>query len=553
LEQALRARADQGAPRGGAFNPQDSAELFAQEFREDDYTPLDFAKQVGGFPGKVYNDADQMVRGLIDLGGNTVENTISGRAPFEGVEGDAIVESVIDQYSDPMAYANEHPFAFMADLAGAGALGARAVTSAAARTPFRTPAAWMADDTGAVGRLGKLLEERAMGGEEVGFIDNITSAKDYDDIASLVPSVESYYDSLPNGKFLGQRHRVRGSSAAPELGIVRDFDDPGLALLKPDNLAWVGDQTSPELFTQALNNAIQKRLGLAEPPVRMPGSARGSFDYQGLNKHGGKFNEADAYYTAGEEGVTPANGLVQEFLPRARNVSNDPQAQNIVESMDNAEDMQNISIMDYITANPDRSLEGHNLMEEGARPLAIDAGLGMRSLRDDLKYDPSGSFYPTHQQWPGLALEDRHRAILQAAKEALEDAVEPFFPEGGLKPFNAMYENAGEAEIQAAIARINSALGRDTLYEMNSYTHGAPQGLPFKPGFAEPQAPVGLNAFDDIEQPGVVEPGTEGARLQRWQGEAMDEGGTSPRSSVPTDEPNLEDLLALLRQQIPGL
>ncbi len=479
-EEALRARSDVGTARGGSYDPELQRKNDTLRSFQDDYTPMDFAKQVYEFPGKVYDDADQQVRGLLGLIGQTGSNVLNDQTPFEGIEGDAIVGETLDNWTHPMDYANEHPFGFMLDAAGAAGLAGGAVNRAASIRDL-SPAAWLNSEEGAIGNLGKLLEQKASMGHEVEDISNLTSPYG-DDIASMVPSAQTKFTP----EYPGGIRKVNTSATTPELGLVRDFGEPDFGLLKPDSGGWSGDQVSAELAVQELNNEIAKRLGLEEPPVRMPGSARGNFDYYGLKKHGGGMNKFDpnSYYTAGDEGVTPSSGLVQEDLMDARDVKDNPAAQNIVESMDNAEDMQNIALMDYIAGNFDRSLEGQNLMEQGGRPVAIDWGMGFRRDLPDLDYDPT-NFMPTKQQWPGLKLDDRHRAILQAAQEALMDAQSPFTAEGALKPYNAIYENIGEEGITPAIARIEAALNRDTLYNMEN------QG-------------IGMNAWDDIEQPGEV-------------------------------------------------
>jgi len=562
-EEALRARSDVGTARGGSYDPELQRKNDTLRSFQDDYTPMDFAKQVYEFPGKVYDDADQQVRGLLGLIGQTGSNVLNDQTPFEGIEGDAIVGETIDNWTHPMDYANEHPFAFMGDLAGAAGLGGAAINRAAGLRGV-SPATWLNSEEGAIGKLGKLLEEQASQGNEIQEVSNLTSPYG-DDIASMVPAARTQFSP----EYPGGIRRVTGSATAPELGLVRDFDKPDFSLLKPDSGGWSGDQVSAELAVQELNNEVAKRLGLEEPPVRMPGSARGNFDYYGIKKHGGgssytqKEFDPNAYWTAGDEGITPSSGLVQEYLMNARDVKNNPVAQNIVEEMRNAEDMQNISIMDYIAANADRSLEGQNLMEEGGRPVAIDWGMGFRRDDPDLKYDPSAYFTPTNQQWPGLKLNDRHRAILQAAQEALMEAQSPFTAEGALKPYNAIYENIGEEGIGPAIQRIEAALNRDTLYDMNGYDHGQ----------------VGMNAWDDIEQPGEVfdpkgmqdllnavlndeSPEFSSEVPHSWDSgpdtsegpDILDEFTTLGPDEIPNSQPvDLNGLLALLKQQIPGI
>jgi len=512
----------------------------------NDYTPMDFAKEIYMWPGRVYDSADRQVRGLFNLGGQVVENTLNDQAPLEGIEGSPIVHETWHNLTDPVGYANREPAAFMMDLAGGAGLAAKgaglargAVESAAARAGG-TPAAWLADDTGAVGRLGRYLEAEASTGNEIDNIHNLTSSYG-DDYASMVPSAESVPDVLPNGRRLGATSRVRGSASNPELGLVKHFEEPGLGLLKPDDQGWF-DQAGPELAYQELNNEIMRRLQLEEAPVRMPGSARGSFDYYGTHQHGSSAAPLERFYTAGDEGVTPSKGLVQEYVTGARDVKSSAEAKNIVESMDNARDMQNIALLDYITGNKDRSLAGHNLMEYQNRPLAIDQGFGFASLDPDLRFISGDTFAPTPQQWPGLRLDARHREILTAARDALKDSLSPFDETGAVRPYNAIYENAGEAEIQAAIERINNAMQRDTLYDMSGNTHMPQQ--------------VGINAWDDLEQPGqvVFDPAAAQSLLDRILNPGQTRGSSA---EVPIANsgpgPGLDEILEFINQRISGL
>jgi len=85
------------------------------------YTLLDFAKQVYGFPGEVYDDVDQTLRGLIDMGGDIA----GGQTPYDaGLNPAKMGSDWFHQITNPVQYANEHPAMFMGDIAGLAGLGA---------------------------------------------------------------------------------------------------------------------------------------------------------------------------------------------------------------------------------------------------------------------------------------------------------------------------------------------------------------------------------------------------------------------------------------------
>ena len=338
---------------------------------ENDYTLMDFAKQVYGFPGKVYDDMDQTVRGLIDLGSNTVSNVLNDQTPFEGIEGDELVSDTFHNLTDPVGYANEHPFGFMADVAGGAMLGEAALGRAAAARSASIPE-WLGSEEGSIGRLGERIE------------------RGYEP-SSVEPVGDSPFNTLY-------------SASEPDLAHVR-FPDEGLggleavegrAVVKPVKPPVVIEALGePRIFhppNQALNEAAASELNAKTGnTLRMPGSwYHEDLPYRPRLRAETGFVKN---YTGELGPVERGPGSLTEYL---EGLNAGPYG-NGLESFDDwanpmtpewTNQMRRQNIFDQVIGNADRSY-GANLFEHEGLPIAVDQGSSFpRQMGLDSFYEP---------------------------------------------------------------------------------------------------------------------------------------------------------------------
>lgn len=488
------------AERAGSYDanrvdPQQLANMKqAQELSDSNYSAMDFGEQVLGFPEKLYQNADRDVRGLIGLLGATGSNVLNDQAPFEGVEADPIIGEMLHNFTHPVEYANENPLDFSLDLAGAGALGAHALESGAARWGGSVPE-WLGSETGAIGPFGKKMEALASEGYEADAVRNATMGWG-DNTPGMVPSAEPFYDATGHVR----EYRPRNTAAAPNYGPV-DLMGPegemttGMALLKPGpgEARFQMDQIGGELAYQELN----RRLGNI---VDMPGSIRADFDYAPVKVTDVGPGGPQRFHSTVPDDLSPTNGLAIEEVQGAIDAGHNNPA---LLGMQNKDAINRMTLMDYIAGNTDRDFAtGHNVMlYDDGKPLAIDHGISGKSA-NDYYADPGPGVVPpgwgagqdfdaqlwmgaqpTSQQWPGYTLSPEHVGILENAIEVLR---------GSMNDMNPISENWGLDNIEAAISRSENALARGKLFADHPFLNQQP------PDWAN-------NAFGDIEQPGWMQ------------------------------------------------
>lgn len=332
---ALATNAREGVSGGRGLTADQVRDVTELRRELDEESPLDIAKQIYNFPGRVYDDADQMVRGLIDLGGRVGSNTLNNQAPLEGIEADPIIEQTIHNWTHPVEYANEHPFQFMLDVGGAAAGGSAALRAGASRVGAPSVGALLREETGAIGELGRRFEAG-----DVGHVEPLRGQMD-----------------------LGIAQGSAGSN--PELYLSR-YDDgfSGIAVGKVD------PTSSRAMVNQGLGEALSSQLNAGTGGrLRMPGAARADLPTEAGLMRGGLIEYVDD---------------VSRIDDRAQLDYGNPEV---------LQQRRNMDIFDRIIGNDDRAF-GANMHVTGPpdnyMPIAIDNGGGWRRGMDfETLKDPS--------------------------------------------------------------------------------------------------------------------------------------------------------------------
>lgn len=348
------------------------------------YGPEEFAKQVYNFPGALYNDADQMVRGLIDIPRALFRGADPGDMAYEAAQGQ------LDAWSHPVDYANEHPLGFTLDAAAlAGGLGALDKAAFAGRMLPEGPQS--------IGAVGRRLAE-----------------------GDLPVSMESLGSQMtPTYEY---------SAAAPDIAMGRWADDSrGLLVSKVA-------QSDAEAAASAINEATGAQL-------RMPAVAT----YENLPytpKELSLGRGANNLWAPGEP-IIAREGSISEFVPNLRNrvELEDLDWSNPA----TADQMRRMQIFDEIISNDDRVMGSSNMhMTVPDRvPIAVDQGSAFKSRFLPETYAPQAwpggtTLSPSELDWVNQ-IKQVAPGILQAnygneTINALLERIQNILSEGQLHP-----------------------------------------------------------------------------------------------------------------------
>lgn len=301
------------------------------------YSPSDFVKQVYGFPGKLYNEADQTVRGLIHAGGEI----LSGKKdPAQALNLGDMPRQLAENVTHPVEWANDRPLDFMLTTAGLAGLSEAALSRAAAARGATVPE-WLGSEEGAIGRLGERLNR-----------------------GEVPTSVESIEGMVPSSQV---------TATSPGMSLVKYGDEADLGVFKPRSFMEV--QTG--VPGQAASEAVSSRLNTATGSrVRMPGMQEGTFPYQNPHTFGPEFG--------GTTPFPPENlpGTLIEYLDNVRKIDTYENHPGLAPGWTNpatpewTQSMRNQNIFDQAIGNVDRGY-GQNMFEHEGLPIAIDQGTGM--------------------------------------------------------------------------------------------------------------------------------------------------------------------------------
>jgi hypothetical protein len=361
-----KAREDdvQAAVRDRELNPQTAANALMHKLKregfapgghnENDYTPLDFAKQIYQFPGKVYDSADRSLRGLIDLGANTVRNVAHDQAPFEGIKGDEIVSQTFHDLTDPVGFANRDPFNFMLTAAGGGALAEKALARAAAARGASIPE-WLGSEEGAIGRLGERLE------------------------AGDVPMQSSASPGMISSR--------QFSATNPDLSVISYPDEglKGLGVVKGNRRPFTMEGTDVVFhpMQQGTAEAAASELNAGSGfGLRMPGSQYGNWEWNPRTLAG----KGEWFF----DGPRRSPGSLTEWVDNLQEV--DDLSKFDYSNPMIREQLRKQDIFDQVIGNNDRG-GGFNEFAtadpEGLNPIAMDFGAGFqRQASVDTAYHP---------------------------------------------------------------------------------------------------------------------------------------------------------------------
>ena len=355
-EDMRRGRAQEtssNAPR--ASTPQETVDRYAKE-NFGDYGVSDLGKQVYNFPGKVYNDADQSVRGLI----HAANRLLKGDDP--GLMAEDMARGALHNWTHPVEYANEHPFGFMADLSGAALGGAAALRSGAGRFGTSVPE-WLGSETGAIGPIGRRLE------------------------AGEVPEYHSAGGGIvPSNEF---------TATNPDLGVIRFPDESGLGVVKTSRKPFVtegGQRFNP--IQQAEREAAYNELNVASGgDLRMPGVQYGEWEHTPRVLDRESARGGGSLYRFDPTRREP--GSLMEYVDNLEQVEGPEQLDWTNPAVRDQMRLQNI--YDQVTGNNDRGFGVNQFAtrsDEGLMPLSMDNGA---SFPRQLEVDTN--VYP--QAWQG--------------------------------------------------------------------------------------------------------------------------------------------------------
>ena len=346
----------------------------------------DVARQVYQFPGKLYNNADQDVRGLIDV----------GRRLFRGEDPGQIAEQAAHGFAHdithPVEFANRAPLDFALTLAGAAEGGAGLVRSAARRGGFSGPGAFLGDETGAIGRVGRRLE------------------------TGDLPTEFGPVRDMP--------FSVGSAASNPYLIEARWPDLSAEGVIKMDplqrfKLNKFGDKI--EVQNQALNEAAASEINAATGgKLNMPGVARVDVPIGPRDVTGMDWNTGDIAHPR----PTRPGSLIEYIQDLTR--VDDPGTFNYA-NPEVTDQMRRMNIFDRVIGNDDRAF-GANLHAMGSddslMPVAVDQGIGFKSGGDfDTLWDPrawggSRSLNPDELQWVRDLMDEIHGRA-QAGTESI--------------------------------------------------------------------------------------------------------------------------------------
>lgn len=249
----------------------------------ENVSPLDVASQVYKFPGKLYDEADQGVRGLIDLAHGLYRGDVDlGDAAEAAAAG--TVDSFKNTLMHPVTQANENPLEFMGNASAvAGGIGGLN-SFLAGRMPVEGPMA--------IGALGKRLEAGDLPSELKfnSYFDQESSANPYlldatwDDgtqgqvVAKLSPAERNRYSPIRK-EWVPNIDQALNEAAANELGNSY-ARMPGVAM-HPE-IPTPSGRTAPGSLIEYLDDVHQvddvHDLDWANPEVMQQGRAMNMLD-----------------------------------------------------------------------------------------------------------------------------------------------------------------------------------------------------------------------------------------------------------------------------------
>lgn len=319
------------------------------------YSPSDFVKQVYGFPGKLYDEADQGVRGLIDLTGGLFRGEVD-----PGLAAEDMARGTLDSFKNtvlhPVTQANENPLEFIGNVTAVGALGGAALRSGAARFGAASPAEWFSDETGAIGRIGGRLER----GEAT-------------DFQTASPGI------IPSNEF---------TATQPNLGVATFPDETALGIVKANRPPFQANGVTFHPMAQAEAEAAASELSAAVPSeLRVPGVQYGEWEHiprvmdRNLTSPGTNWRFD-----------TPRTdpGALIEYLDDLREIQG---PEDIAWTPENQAYFRQQNIFDQFVGNNDRAL-GLNQFAVGDQPITMDNGAAFQTGGSvDTMYTP--------QAWTG--------------------------------------------------------------------------------------------------------------------------------------------------------
>lgn len=318
----------------------------------------DVAKEVYNYPGKVYNDLDQQVRGLIHAGNRLF------RGDDPGLMAEEAVKSTIHNWTHPVEYANRHPAGFLMDAAGLALGGSAALRAGAAKYGASSIPEFLNQETGAIGSVGRRLE------------------------AGEVPDYHSAGGGIiPSNEF---------TATNPDLGVIRYPEESGLGVVKTSRKPF--EMPNGKMFNpiqQAEREAAYNELNVASRgDLRMPGVQYGEWEnVPRVHREAEAIQRGEPFWRF--DPVRKSPGALIEYVDNLKKVEGPEELDWANPAVRDQMRLQNL--FDQVTGNNDRGFGLNQFAtqeREGLMPLAMDNGAAFpRQLEVDT------NVYP--QAWQG--------------------------------------------------------------------------------------------------------------------------------------------------------